>query len=144
MQSTALSNGDATGHITLNPASAPLSEHAFLYWVQNYVFRPDDLPDIGHEYGTYVLFAWLRSRPESSLHLALNALSHAIFGKARKLDQATKDAHELYAQSIVLMRQEMEKPANEDLDRLLITIMLMGLFEVLIHQSKNHVSVFDF
>lgn len=86
---------------------------------------------MGHEFGTYVLFIWLRSRPESSLHLALNALSHATFGRAKKLNSATKEAHELYAHGIVTMRQEMRRCASEDIDRLLISIMLMGLFEVL-------------
>jgi hypothetical protein len=94
------------------------------------MFKVDDLPDIGHEYGTYVLSHWNRAQPGSSLHLAFSALSHAVFGRARWVNKAIEDADRSHAQSIVRTQEEMKEFSNESIDQLLVSIMLMGTYEV--------------
>ena len=111
--------------------SQPIDGQALSYFVANFVFRPDDLPDIAHEYSTYVLLSWARAWPDSSIHAALYALSHAMYGRARQVDVALTDAEKLYASSIVQVRKEMANPSTQqDIDHLLFTIMLMGFYEV--------------
>ena len=60
--------------------------------MENFMFRLEDLPEIGHEYSNYVIFGWARARPGSSLHAAFSALSHAVFGRARHTNKALEDA----------------------------------------------------
>ena len=94
------------------------------------MFRLDDLPDIGHEYNSFVISHWARARPGSGLHLALSALSHAVFGKARNVNKALEDADKFHAQSIMKTHKEMNELSAENIDQLLVTIMLMSSFEV--------------
>lgn len=97
------------------------------------MFRLEDLPDIGHEYSNYVLFNWVRAQPGSSLHVALSALSHAVFGRARHVNKAIEDADRAHAQSIIKTSKgmrEMKEMSSESIDQLLVAIMLMGTYEV--------------
>jgi hypothetical protein len=100
------------------------------YWVENFVFGFDDIPEIGHEYTSYVLPCRDRAHQGSALHLALSALTHAIFGRTRRVDKALEDANMLYSKAIARMEAEVKGVAAEDTDELLITMMLMGSFEV--------------
>jgi hypothetical protein len=88
------------------------------------------MPDIGHEYSSYVLFHWNRAQPSSSIHLALSALSLAIFGKAKQVNRAIEDAQKYHALTIVKAKEEMKEPSNGSIDQLLLAIMLMGFYEV--------------
>jgi hypothetical protein len=110
--------------------SLPVELHALSFWVENFQFRLDDLPGMGHEYGSYVLLHWARARPDSSLHLALLALSHAVFGRIRQVDEATIGAYKFYARSIVKLSKETKELSSENMDQLLLTTMLMANYEV--------------
>jgi hypothetical protein len=110
--------------------STPLETQAFHYWLENFTFRLDDLPDIGHEYSNYVSLYWNRARSDSSLHLALSALSHAVFGKAKHVSKAVEDAERFHAQTIMSAKKDMDEVSNETIDQLLVAIMLMGIYEV--------------
>jgi len=110
--------------------SIPLEEHAFLFYASNFVFRPDDLPEAGHEYSTHVLFHWIRARPGSPLHHALSAFSQASFGRARKVPQAIEDASRAYVRAIGETHKAVSQQSTTDSDQLLLTIMLMGTYEV--------------
>ena len=101
------------------------------------MFRLEDLPDIGHEYGNYVLFNWVRARPGSSLHVALSALSHAVFGRARHENKALENAGKAQALSIVKTSKEMmevKQVSSQSIDQLLVATMLMGTYEVSLTQ----------
>ena len=54
-----------------------------------------------------------------------------MFGKTQQTTTALKDAEKLYVQSIMRIRQEMQDPSDEAIDYLLLSIMLMGFYEVL-------------
>ena len=100
------------------------------YWVENFVFGINDLPEIGHECTSYVLSYRDRAHPRTSLCQALSALTHAVFGRARPMDRALEDANRLYSQASTRVEAEVNDVTAEDMDELLITMMLMGSFEV--------------
>jgi hypothetical protein len=117
--------------------SLPIDVQSFHYWVENFMFRLDDLPDIGHEYSNYVIFTWVRAHPGSSLHVSLFALSHAVFGRARRVSKAIEDADRAHAQSIIKTSKDMrdmKEMSGEDIDQLLVATMLMGTYEVCLLQ----------
>ncbi|KAK5226027.1 hypothetical protein LTR72_003931 [Exophiala xenobiotica] len=99
------------------------------YWVENFVFGFNDIPEIGHEYTSCVLPCRDRAHPGSALRLALSALAHAVFGRTRRVDKALKDTNMLYSQAITRMEAEVKGVAAEDTDELLITMILMGSFQ---------------
>ncbi len=100
------------------------------YWMEHFALRPDHLPDIGLEYGSYVSLYFEQAAPESILHLALSAFSHALFGRAKQVPRALRDAERLYAMAIAKMNKEVQSPSTEAPDQLLIATMLMGSYEV--------------
>lgn len=110
--------------------SIPVELHAFHYWVENFTAWPNDLLDIGHEYGSYALCHWNRARPDSSLHLAVSAFSLAVFGLARRVNKALEEADEFYARSVMKTRKEIKELSKETIDQLLVATMLMASYDV--------------
>lgn len=110
--------------------STPIDGQALTYFAGYFVFRPDSLPDMGYEWQTYVLPSWTQAQPGSSLHLALYALAHATFGRARCIDTAIDDAERLYANSIIQTQKDMLVPSAGNIEHLVLTVMLMGFYEV--------------
>ena len=106
-----------------------LHDVAFCYWLENFVFAIRDLPEFGHEYGTYVLPLWISTRPGSSLHLAVSALSLAIFGQVKHSIKAIEAAKRFHTHSIAEAHKLMKQIPNEHIDHLLLTIMLMSSYE---------------
>ena len=97
------------------------------------MFRMEDLPDFGHEYNAYVLSYWARAQPGSSLHLALFAFSHALFGRANHVLKAIENADRAHARALVKMQDDMEDMngvSDEMIDQLLVTTMLMSSYQV--------------
>ena len=94
------------------------------------MLHPNEMPDIAHEYSSFVLDHWVAAQPDSSLRLALSAFSHAAFGRAMKAQKAVEVADKLYAQSIIRTQEEMKTLSDEAIDRLLLTIMFMSQHEV--------------
>jgi hypothetical protein len=110
--------------------SIPIEQHAFGYFVENFTFWPNYMPDIGHDYLTYALPYWHRAGPDSSLRLALSAFSLAVFGRARRLDKALRDADRFYVRSIIKTQAEIKELSSESIDHLLVSTMLMTNYEV--------------
>jgi hypothetical protein len=110
----------------------PIEDCARNYWAENYVFRVDELPDIGKEVWTYVPPFWERSAPESCYRLALSAVTHAVFGRAKHVDKAVEDADMFYTKCIGRTSQQIGAGpiSDQDIDQLLLTIMLMANYEV--------------
>lgn len=108
--------------------SFPIDVLSFTYYVRNFLFQPDDLPDFGHGYTVYVLQQWSNSKPDSSLQLAIYSLAHVLFGREKKLQKAIDQAAIYHAQSIKSLEDQI--PGTEDVDSVLITLMLLGNYEV--------------
>lgn len=101
-----------------------------MYWIAGHVFRPDDLSEPGHEYNVHVLEHWVRAKPGSSLHLALTALSHAVFGRAKNVPKAIAEGERAYVSALNRTKLAVSRQEEESTDSLLLTTMLMGFYEV--------------
>ncbi|KAJ9142989.1 hypothetical protein NKR23_g6721 [Pleurostoma richardsiae] len=120
----------------------PVEVHALNYWVHSFVFRPYELPDIGCEYTAYVLEQWDRAGPDSILNLALSAVTHAVFGRARGVSDALEQAGRKYARSVMRAHAALREPVVEGtIDGLLLASMLMSYYEnVMFHRNKDTAS----
>lgn len=123
--------------------SISLDDHAFHYWAQTYIPDADELHEAAHEWNSHVINHWMRAEPGSCLHLAVSTLSRAVFGKARGVPIALKEADRSYAQCLVRTQQAVSGQPNENMDDLLLTTMLMGYFEnirfnVVTSESNGH------
>ncbi|KAJ5805279.1 hypothetical protein N7474_011166 [Penicillium riverlandense] len=112
-----------------SPPTIPLETHAFHYWVEHFTAWPDDLFDIGLEYGTYALQYWTCAATNSSLQLAVSAFSLAVFGLARNVNQALGDADRVYGKSIARIREEIANLSNGTIDQLLVATLLMASYD---------------
>lgn len=128
-----VSTFDLTTNVDFKPIERPpglsVEVKALQYFAANFVFRPEDLPDIGHEYVTYIFPYWVCSPKGSSLHLALYALAHATYGRAVQDGETIAEADRLYGRSIETLRQTMPTARNSDINDLLLTIMIMAFYE---------------
>ncbi|KAI0842334.1 hypothetical protein F5Y06DRAFT_125082 [Hypoxylon sp. FL0890] len=134
---TSSSSSDAVSNspISLLP---PTEDEAFRFWFENYLFRDDELPEFAREYSHYLMAYWDKARPNSSLRLAVSAVSHAVFGRAKKADKLIEDAEKLFSRSIVKMRGEFRELTPENIEELLVTTMLMALYENIMHGDERH------
>lgn len=108
----------------------PLEIHALNYWVANFALDTTDVPDFGLEYSSYVVSYWKSASRDSSLHLALLALAYGVFGRARRSHMAIETAIRFFSKALTKVKAEIKDVASENVDPLLLTIMLMGSFEV--------------
>ncbi|OTA89168.1 hypothetical protein M434DRAFT_112924 [Hypoxylon sp. CO27-5] len=118
--------------------SPPTEDEAFRFWLENYVFSDDEIPEFAREYSHYVVAYRDKARPDSSLRLAVSAVSHAVHGHARKADELIQDAEMLFSQSIIKMRREFHELTQNNIDELLITTMLMALYENIMYGDERH------
>ncbi|KAF2716161.1 hypothetical protein K431DRAFT_26331 [Polychaeton citri CBS 116435] len=121
------------------PLSQSIAEQALNFWAYEWLHRYPGVPEIGHECGDHVLDQWKRASPDSSCHLALSAVSQAVFGRVRNDDKAFKGATLSYLQCIRKTRSEVAaaKPSAEEMDQLLVSVMLMSSFEVLMYDGRS-------
>ncbi|KIW70762.1 hypothetical protein PV04_03003 [Phialophora macrospora] len=101
---------------------------AFGYFVRNFLFQPDDLPDFALEYSAFVLQQWSQSSPSSSLHLAFHAAAFSVFGREKKLQKAMDQAASFHAESVAKMQEEMQEQTSETINAFLITELLLGFY----------------
>ena len=70
---------------SITPAlNVPLDDQALCYYSRYYVEVPHDFPEIVDGHLKYASADWCYSQPQSILGLAILAVSHATFGRARK------------------------------------------------------------
>ncbi|KAI0109289.1 hypothetical protein F4776DRAFT_657262 [Hypoxylon sp. NC0597] len=133
------SASDSLSDSPTSPVLFPQTEdEAFRFWVENYVFRNDEIPEFAREYSHYVTAYRDKARPDSSLRLAVSAVSHAVLGRARKADTLIEDAEKLFSQSIIKMRSEFHELTQDNIDELLVTTMLMALYENIMYGDERH------
>ena len=111
--------------------SVPINKQAVSFWVDNFTFNTEDLPEIGHDFTVYIPAHSKTFDTESGVSLALAACSHAAFGRLKNVERALHEGERFYAHSIIKTQEDMKQQlSNEALDQLLITIMLMAYYEV--------------
>jgi hypothetical protein len=116
------------------PVALPFTveTHAVNYWVENFTFQLNELPEFGHEYTSYVIEQWRHANPDSTLHTALLALAHAVFGRTKHISNALEKANKYYVKTLERLKEIVENidaVPNKDIDPLLLAIMLMGSYE---------------
>lgn len=116
--------------ISLSPERSEREDEASHFWLENYVFRDDELPEFAREYSHFLTTHRDQSQPGSSLRLAMSAFSHVIYGRAMQVDKAIEDANSLFAQSVAKMRMELDELSQDNIDELILTTMLMASYEV--------------
>lgn len=115
--------------LTISPYT-PIEGIALNYWVHNFTEWPEDLLGMGHDYGTYATYYLDRSKLGSSLHLAVSAMSLAVFGLGTGAGEALDIAKRSYAQCIMKIQKEINVLDNETINHLLITTKLMATYAV--------------
>lgn len=116
------------------PVALPFTveTHAVNYWVENFTFQLNELPEFGHEYSSYVIEHWRHAAPDSTLHVALLALAHGVFGRTKLISSALDKANKYYVKTMEKLKEVIDNidgVANKDIDALLLTVMLMGSYE---------------
>ncbi|KAH8199423.1 hypothetical protein TruAng_006418 [Truncatella angustata] len=106
-----------------------IDTHALNFWVRNWTDRPSDIPDIGHEYLTYIPSHWETCHTGSSLRLAVSAQSLMVFGRLHNVRQAMAEAGKYYAQAIRKTQSDIQTLAHADIDELVLATMLMTHYE---------------
>lgn len=117
--------------------SLPLDIHALNYWMESFAFGVDDVMNTEPEYSSCITLHWRKTSSDSSLHLALSTLTHAIFGHAKQVDKAIEKAHGFYCRAVTKLHTELKNVANQEIDKFLITTMLLGSYEVNIDNPKS-------
>ncbi|KAK9413426.1 hypothetical protein SUNI508_02625 [Seiridium unicorne] len=88
------------------PLCEPTESRALNFWVQNWTDKPSEIPDIGREYLAYIPGYCKSSRADSTLRLALSALSLTVFGRVHGAGTAIVQANKYYARTATF------KPSN--------------------------------
>ncbi|KAI1389265.1 uncharacterized protein F4822DRAFT_195033 [Hypoxylon trugodes] len=117
--------------------ASPVAGEALRFWLKNYVFQRDEIPELAREYTYYLETYRGRDQPDSSLRLAVSAFSRAIFARATHPDTATDDAEGFFARSIAKMQDEFHGLSQENIDELLLTTMLLAHYENMRYQSQT-------
>ncbi|KAJ4375822.1 hypothetical protein N0V83_001099 [Neocucurbitaria cava] len=104
--------------------------HALNFWVANYGFGIDGLDDLDYDHSHLILPYWHRVPADSSLRLALLAVAHAAFGRARSSDAAIKKATNLYHRTLTRVKDEIEAVTVTNIEQLLLAVKLLESFEV--------------
>lgn len=109
--------------------TVPVAEHALQYWASSYLSRAEDLIEAAHEWQAHVIPYWTTAKPGSCLHLAVSTLSQATFSRAHNIPHALAKADKSYLQCLARTQQAVCGQANETMDALLLTTIMMGYFE---------------
>ena len=117
-----------------SPAPRPaltlsLDDQAYQYWTQTNITQADTLHEAAHEWHTHVIPYLMKAKPGSCIHLAVSALSRAVFARARSVPQALALADRSYSQCLYKTQQAVGGQSHEDMDELLLTTMMMGYLE---------------
>jgi hypothetical protein len=108
----------------------PIETLAVNFWVRNWTDRPSIVPDIGREYLAFVPSHWLSSEADSSLRLALAALSLTVFGRLQGVDKAITMGQSYYGRAVRNTYDEIRHLGDVDVDELVLATMLMTHYEV--------------
>lgn len=98
--------------------------------MQKWTDKPSDIPDIGHEYLTYIRSYLDHSERDSSLCLAVSAISLVIFGRLKGFSQAIVEADRYYTRVISKTQSDIRNLDKVDVDELMLATMLMTHYEV--------------
>ncbi|KAI0880670.1 uncharacterized protein GGS22DRAFT_81726 [Annulohypoxylon maeteangense] len=124
--------------VSSTPSSVPEEDEAFRFWLENFMFRDDEIPEFVREYSHYIITYRDKTQPGSSLHLAVSALSHAAFGRAMQDEKAIQDAESLFSRSIAKMQTVFRELTRDNIHEILVTAMSMAFYENIMYGHERH------
>ncbi|KAI0108018.1 hypothetical protein F4814DRAFT_41511 [Daldinia grandis] len=114
---------------------APAEDRALKFWLDNYVFRNDEIPEFAREYNHYLTAYRDITQHNSSLYLIVSAFSHATLGREMRSDESIERAEKLFSQSMDSMQNEIRQLSQSNIDKLLLTTMLTADYKSVTDRS---------
>ena len=115
---------------SIRPAlSIPLNDHALCYYSRYYAEVPYGFPELVDGHLKYASADWCHSQPQSILGLAILAVSHATFGRARKSHAALAVGCRKYLNALVKTNIALKNVSEATHDEVLLAIMLLSFYE---------------
>jgi hypothetical protein len=118
----------------------PLHDQALTYYSRYYVEVPHGLPEIVDGHMKYALVDWCYSQPQSIIGLAIFAVSHATFGRARRNHAALAVGSTKYSKALVKTNLALKDTSKATHDEVLLAIMLLSFYENSVMEKTSHVS----
>ncbi|OAX84227.1 hypothetical protein ACJ72_01413 [Emergomyces africanus] len=106
-----------------------IAEQALNYYYRNYLEMEHLLPDVADSHLKYVTASRCFTEPQSILSLAIFAVSHATFGRARKCQTSLTVGGGQYSQALVKTNLALHNVSHATDDDVLLAIMLLSFYE---------------
>ncbi|PGH31932.1 hypothetical protein GX50_05260 [[Emmonsia] crescens] len=107
----------------------PIDEQALNYYYRHYLEMEHFLPDIADSHLKYVVASRCFTEPQSILSLAIFAVSHATFGRARKSHTSLTAGGKQYSKALVKTNLALQNASHATDDEVLLAIMLLSFYE---------------
>lgn len=118
----------------------PLHDQALTYYSRYYVEVPHGLPEIVDGHMKYALVDWCYSQPQSILGLAIFAVSHATFGRARRSHAALAVGSTKYSKALLKTNLALKDASKATHDEVILAIMLLSFYENSVMDKTSNVS----
>ncbi|EDN05414.1 predicted protein [Histoplasma mississippiense (nom. inval.)] len=109
--------------------STPIEEQALNYYYHNYLEMEHLLPDLADSHLKYVAAGRCFAEPHSILSLAIFAVSHITFGRARKCQTSLTAGTKHYSKALVKTNLALQNASHVTDDEVLQAIMLLSFYE---------------
>ena len=117
---------------SLLPALATsLEDQAVAYYFHQHVIPPVEIIEPAEEHTSLIPLLWTQMAKDSTLHLAILAMSHSAFGNARTNSEALKASRAIYLRSISMLKNSLENAKDCCSDQILLATMLLSSYEVI-------------
>ena len=115
---------------SITPApNVPLGDQALWYYSRYYVEVPYGFPEMVDGHLKYASADWCYSQPQSILSLAILAVSHATFGRARKSHAALAVGCKKYFDALVKTNIALKDMSDATHDEVILAVMLLSFYE---------------
>ena len=138
-----LPSAEPESSFVLPALDIPLDDQALTYYSRFYVEVPHGLPEIVDGHLKYALADWCYSQPQSILSLAIFAVSHATFGRARKSHAALAVGCRKYSKALVKTNLALKDTSEITHDEVLLAVILLSFYENSVMDKTSHVSSRD-
>ena len=118
----------------------PLDDQALCYYSRYYVEVPYGFPEIVDGHLKYASTDLCYSQPQSILSLAILAVSHATFGRARKSHAASAVGCKKYLNALVKTNIALKDVSDATHDEVLLAVMLLSFYENAVTDKMSPVS----
>ena len=126
---------------SITPAlSLSLDDQALCYYSRYDVEVPYGFPEIVDGHLKYASADWCYSQPQSILSLAILAVSHATFGRARRSHAALAVGCKKYLNALVKINIALKDVSDATHDDVLLAVMLSSFYENAVTDKMSPVS----